>query len=67
MSEWDSILGRKPSKCRSCRFFAKETESWEMPHVWWYECRKRPANEHLKSFPFTNGCKLYEPKATEAP
>lgn len=50
-------------KCFSCRFFAESWESWEMPNIRYYECRKRPSNENLKSFPFKNGCKRFKRKA----
>jgi hypothetical protein len=52
-------LGDKPfqSRCKSCVFFARDSESWEMDHYYWFVCRKRPANESLKTFPFKNGCK----------
>lgn len=49
--------------CRSCRHFRRETESWEFPDIWWYECRKRPGAPNLTSFPFVNtNCKAFEPK-----
>lgn len=49
--------------CVSCKHFRRETESWEFPHIWWYECRKRPGMANAKSFPFTNTkCKAFEQK-----
>jgi hypothetical protein len=45
------------SRCVSCKYFSRQSESWEMDHIYWYECSKRPANESLKTFPFKNGCK----------
>lgn len=38
--------------CRKCQHFSRQTESWEMPHIWWFECGARPAMANLKSFPF---------------
>lgn len=38
--------------CLNCAHCVHETESWEMPHIGWYECRKRPHNSMLKNFPF---------------
>jgi hypothetical protein len=46
--------------CRSCRFFSKQIESWEMSHIWWYECTKHEHYVNLKSFPFKNGCKSFK-------
>lgn len=50
--------------CVSCTHFRKETESWELSHIYWFTCDFRPANENLKNFPFKHGCKAgWEPKA----
>lgn len=52
--------------CYGCVYLSKETESWEMPHIWWWECRKRPGVENLTSFPFRNTkCSVFQarPKA----
>lgn len=38
--------------CYGCAHLLKETESWEMSHIWWWSCCERPAMENLKSFPF---------------
>ena len=39
----------------------KEIESWEMPHIYWYECMAREANAMLKQFPFKRTtCKFWE-------
>lgn len=47
--------------CYGCKHLRKETESWEMPHIWWWECTPRPAAPNLKSFPFANTkCKAWE-------
>jgi len=43
-----------PRDCRSCRHYRRGQESWEMPHIWWHECLKRPSVENLTSFPFKN-------------
>lgn len=53
---------KKTPSCSSCKHFTKETESWEMPWVYWYECSSLPGVENLKNFPFKNGCKHYTPK-----
>lgn len=42
------------NSCYRCAHLHKETESWEMPHIWWWECSARPAMANLKSFPFSN-------------
>jgi len=45
--------------CYSCVYLIRQTESWEMPHIAWYECKARPANECLKGFPWKKTkCKL---------
>lgn len=47
--------------CFNCRFLIRTTESWEMPHIYWYECNARPANGMLKQFPFkSTRCKYWE-------
>jgi hypothetical protein len=34
-----------------------------MPHIYWYECRARPANENLKGFPWeTTRCARHTPR-----
>jgi len=38
--------------CRRCAHLVRETESWEMPHIWWWECAAIPGRANLKSFPF---------------
>ena len=38
--------------CFDCRYLIKGYESWEMPHIEWWECKARPANEMLKGFPW---------------
>ena len=40
--------------CFNCVHLGRWTESWEMPHIGGFECNARPANEHLRSFPFKN-------------
>lgn len=42
------------NSCHECKHLRHETESWEMPHIWWWECRANKGMENLKSFPFTN-------------
>lgn len=52
--------------CFRCVHFRKESESWEMPHVRWYECAWRPMNENLKSWPWKRtACKGFQ--EVEAP
>ena len=45
------------NSCYTCkhRHSYRETESWEMPHIFWYEhvCDARPTIANLKQFPFT--------------
>lgn len=45
-------LGKRD--CRVCVHFIRQTESWEMPHIAWYECKKIPSMANLLSFPFRN-------------
>jgi hypothetical protein len=46
--------------CFNCRHLVRESESWEMPHVTWHECSARPANAHLRAFPFrSTKCKRW--------
>jgi len=48
------------NNCRACKYFLRAVESWEMPHIWWYECRARPGFSNLKSFPFHDTkCKAF--------
>ena len=43
--------------CFTCkhRHSHKETESWEMPHIYWWEhsCNAHPGIANLKQFPFS--------------
>jgi len=49
--------------CFSCVWLIRAEESWEMPHIWWYECGERPQNESLRGFPWkVTKCKLREAK-----
>lgn len=53
----------KGDGCFSCRYLTRGTESWEMPHIWWYECDARPANGSLRGFPWrSTKCKLRVPR-----
>lgn len=56
---WRAEPGLGPA-CRTCRHLSLQTESWEMPHIAWYECGARPANEHLPNFPMFKTCKLWK-------
>lgn len=48
------------NRCGNCKHLTHQTESWEMPHIWWWECAARPAMANLKSFPFHNTkCKSF--------
>ena len=48
--------------CHACQHLHREAESWEMPHIWWWECSARPSMENLKSFPFRRTkCSSWEP------
>ena len=38
--------------CFTCIYLFRETESWEMPHIYWYVCDILPQNAMLKQFPF---------------
>lgn len=40
--------------CKQCKYLRRESESWEMPDIRWWECRKHPEYEQLLSFPFQN-------------
>lgn len=51
--------------CYTCkhRHSYKETESWEMSHIFWWIhiCDARPSVSNLKQFPFKNtGCTKHE-------
>ena len=48
-------------KCHKCAYFRIGYESWELPQYRWGECRLRPPNENLRSFPFKNGCRDFSP------
>ncbi len=47
--------------CRDCMKLIRQTESWDMPWVFWYECKAKPFVENLRSFPFQNTrCKEFK-------
>jgi hypothetical protein len=53
----------KMKSCANCENYVREEESWEMPHIYWYECKARPGMENLTSFPFKNTkCKSFTQK-----
>ena len=57
------------ASCVSCKHYHshKETESWEMPHIFWYErsCDARPTIANLVQFPFENtSCQQYVSRNT---
>jgi hypothetical protein len=64
----DSRAQRQGARsCYGCRHLSHEYESWEMPHIEWWECSVRSSAMHLRSFPFLNTkCGDHEPR-TEAP
>jgi hypothetical protein len=46
--------------CFSCEALLRQTESWVMPDVWWFECPRRPGIENLRQWPFrTTTCDKY--------
>ena len=51
----DDRVSRAGSRsCYRCKFLLHETESWEMQHIAWWECAKKPSVANLSSFPFLN-------------
>lgn len=40
------------ANCYHCKHLRKETESWELPQFWYWECRAIPGRANLTSFPF---------------
>lgn len=54
--------------CYTCKHLRRETESWEMPHIWWMNCEALPSMANLKSFPFKHtSCKGYEKHESKNP
>lgn len=50
----------KTNNCLKCNHCLREIESWEMPWIAWWECKKIPGRANLKSFPFRKTkCKFY--------
>ena len=46
---------RSKVSCSACANLVRETESWEMPHIWWWACHSPSAGKaNLKSFPFSS-------------
>ena len=57
---------REMNSCFTCkhRHSHKKTESWELPHIFWWEhaCDARPGIANLKQFPFNKTeCKEWKP------
>lgn len=57
------------NSCFSCKHYHrhKEIESWEMPHIFWYEhsCDARPTLANLVQFPFEHtSCQQYVARPT---
>lgn len=47
--------------CGNCKHLRREQESWELPHIWWWDCARHPARANLRSFPFHHTtCKSFE-------
>lgn len=42
---------RAVNSCHGCANLHRATESWEMPHIWWWECLATNS-ANLRSFPF---------------
>lgn len=42
----------RTNACSMCCNCIRQEESWEMPHIFWYECTLHPSWSNLKSFPF---------------
>ncbi len=54
--------------CGSCASLAKEVESWELQHIWWWECDSRPGVQNLTSFPFKRTkCRDWTPRRPAEP
>lgn len=50
----------KPRGCFSCTYLWRAVESWELPHIAWWECGARAGRENLKGFPWKKTkCRLY--------
>lgn len=49
--------------CWNCRFFRRESESWELDHLYYYVCDANHKMEYLKNFGNFKNCKLHEPRA----
>lgn len=53
--------------CYGCKHLRRESESWEMPHIQWWECSANESRANLLSFPFTNTkCRDFSPNITPA-
>jgi hypothetical protein len=54
------------NRCTNCVHYIRQEESWEMPHIFWYECKVVPSAANLKSFPYKNTkCKKFERKTNK--
>ncbi len=52
-------MSKLPS-CKNCQHLFTQTESWELSHIWWYECSEREFRPESK-FPFKHTkCKFYK-------
>jgi len=56
------------NSCRLCVNLRRETESWEMPHIWWWTCLYQESRANLKSFPYRRTkCKGFVAKPLDSP
>lgn len=52
-----------PRSCYGCKYLHRETESWEMPWIAWWECGVKWTRSQLTSFPYLNTkCPDFEAK-----
>lgn len=67
--DYDCKQDNRPGHgCFSCRYLVKQIESWELPHIAWYSCLKRPHNSTLKQFPFSRTqCTLHQKVVSKPP
>lgn len=42
------------NSCYNCGECVREVESWELEHIYWYECDAVPGMANLRNFPFSN-------------
>jgi len=61
--EWYAARAKEmTNSCYHCAHLVREQESWEMPHIEWWECAARPGCANLTSFPFVHTkCTAFSP------